>query len=198
MTCSTAAASLIAAALLTLPACTSSRAQNTDSSTMPVAPASGPAIPTADEPNAQDRTFVHLAGVGGLAEVEMGELAQQKASSDRVRSFARRMVEDHGQANDKLAALAEENDLPMPHGLDDDHRAMHQHLETLSGSQFDITYMRGQAADHQKTAQILEWEINSGQDGEIKSLAADTLPTVLRHLEMAKAILAEISLQAAQ
>jgi putative membrane protein len=190
----TAVASLVAAALLTLPASTPLRAEEA----MPAAPASGPSVPTADTPNEQDRVFVYMAGVGGLAEVELGKLAKEKAASDKVRSFAGRMIDDHGPANSKLASLAKENGIPMPTGLDDDHKAMYDHLKMLSGAEFDLAYMRGQVQDHQKTAQLLEWEINSGQDGALKGFAADTLPTVLQHLELANAIVSELAMQAAR
>lgn len=201
MTSLVSAATLAAALLIHFPigaARAQEAAQEPESATMPTAPASGPAVPPAGIANPQDHTFVHIAGVGGLAEVEIGRLAAEKAASGDVRAFADRMLKDHGPANDKLAQLAEEHGIDMPTELDDDHRAMRDHLETLSGATFDLTYMRGQVADHQKTVQLLEWEIISGQDRALKDFAAETLPTVLRHLEMARAIVTELALQAAR
>ena len=48
-----------------------------------------------------------------------------------------------------------------------------------------LTYMRAQIVDHQKTSQLLQWEIGSGEDAEMQRFAADTLPTVLEHLAQA-------------
>ena len=47
-----------------------------------------------------DRTFIEKAAKGGIAEVELGNLAQQKAQNQQVKDFAARMVKDHSKAND--------------------------------------------------------------------------------------------------
>jgi putative membrane protein len=47
--------------------------------------------------------------------------------------------------------------------------------------------------DHQKAAQLLEWEIGSGQDTQLKSFAAETLPVVLQHLQMARNLQAQMT-----
>ena len=52
--------------------------------------------------------------------------------------------------------------------------------------------MRGQVVDHQKTVQLYEWIIDNGQDPRLQSYAMDTLPAVMRHLEMAKALLSRL------
>jgi putative membrane protein len=80
----------------------------------------------------------------------------------------------------------------LPDELDPDHQRQRAELEELEGAEFDLAYMRGQIVDHQKTVQLLIWEIGSGQDAEIQRFAAATLPTVLRHLEMARDLTAEL------
>ena len=145
------------------------------------------------QPNNSDRLFVRTAAVGGMAEVELGRLAEQKSQSDAVKDFARRMIEDHGKANARLIGLAKENGIAVPDKLDDEHKSMRARLESLSGAAFDLAYIQGQVVDHQKTAQLLEYEIGSGQDVELKSLASEILPVVLGHLEMAQSIQAEIT-----
>ena len=42
-----------------------------------------------------DREFVEKAMMGGMTEVELGKLAQQKGTSDAVKQFGQRMVDDH-------------------------------------------------------------------------------------------------------
>src|SRR5438552_16844085 len=53
-----------------------------------------------------DRHFIKEAADGGLAEVELGQLAVEKASSDEVKKFGQRMVDDHGKANEQLKQIA--------------------------------------------------------------------------------------------
>jgi putative membrane protein len=156
-----------------------------------------PAFMTPDtgpkQPNNTDRVFVHAAVIGGMAEVELGKLAEQKGENDAVKEFARRMVEDHGKANDQLSGLAKEDGIPVPEKLDQEHQAMQERLKAASGADFDLAYLAGQVADHQKTAQLLEHEIGSGQDVELKSFASETLPVVLQHLRGAQDIQAELT-----
>jgi putative membrane protein len=146
--------------------------------------------------NQADRTFVQQAAIGGRAEVEAGNLAAQKGQAGPVKEFGKRMVQDHGKANDRLAALAKTDGVALPSAVDEEHRAMHEQLEKASGGDFDRTYIQGQIADHQKTAQLFEWEINAGQNAQLKSFASEVLPIVMQHLEMAQAIATELASQA--
>ena len=81
------------------------------------------------QPNNSDRVFVRAAAIGGMAEVELGKLAQQKAQSDAVKDFARLMVEDHSKANDLLISLAKEDGIAVPGELDQEHKAMRDRIE---------------------------------------------------------------------
>jgi putative membrane protein len=146
-----------------------------------------------EQPNNTDRVFVHAAAIGGMAEVEFGKLAEQKGEHEAVKEFGRRMVDDHGKANDRLAGLAKEDGIAVPEKFDPEHQAMHDQLKAASGAEFDLAYVAGQVADHQKTAQLLEHEIGSGQDVDLKSFASDTLPVVLEHLRVAQEIQAELT-----
>jgi putative membrane protein len=145
------------------------------------------------QPNNTDRVFVHAAAIGGMAEVELGKLAEQKGQSDAVKEFARRMVDDHGKANDRLIGLAKKDGIAVPDKLDQEHETMRDRLNAASGTEFDLAYVAEQVADHQKTAQLLEHAIGSGQDVELIRFASDTLPVVLQHLRIAQEIQAELT-----
>jgi putative membrane protein len=147
-----------------------------------------PGVPAPHEPNQPDRVFVRAATVGGLAEVEFGNLAAGAAHSDLVKSFARRMVADHGKANRKLSSLAVADHVMAPSRLDLEYANMLAKLKTLNGPAFDHAYIASQLQDHQRTAQLLAYEIDSGEDAELKAFAAATLPIVLDHLQMAQDI----------
>src|SRR4030095_16400186 len=80
--------------------------------------ASGAATPL----SSADRAFVKKAAMGGMVEVQLGNLAQQKAASDGVRQFGTRMVQDHTKANDELKQLAASKNLQVPAALDKEHQ----------------------------------------------------------------------------
>ncbi|TIP26408.1 MAG: DUF4142 domain-containing protein [Mesorhizobium sp.] len=154
-----------------------------------------PGQPAPHQTNYQDRLFAQLAAAGGAAEVEFGKLAK-KSGNSAVTAFAGRMVDDHSAANARLKSLAETNRIPLPEGLDEEHERQRAELEKLDGAKFDIAYISGQITDHQKTVQLLEWEIGSGQDADLQHFASETLPTVLEHLHLARDIKAELASQA--
>jgi putative membrane protein len=164
----------------------------------PGTPQSGPGMPAPGYPNTQDRLFARLVAAGGIAEVDFAKLAEQKAQKAEVKEFARQMAQDHSKANAQLEELAKQARLPLPNELDPDHKAMRADLEKLSGGQFDAAYMRGQVVDHQKTALLMQWEIAFGQDGDIQRFAAQNLPTILQHLQMAQNLMSELTGQTPQ
>lgn len=183
-----------AAAQTGSPAGTSSQTGVGNPTTMPPGtPQAAPGVAAPHQPNQADRTFIREAAIGGMAEVDFAKLAEQKGQSDAVKRFAQRMIQDHTKANDQLAALANAANVPMPNTLDEEHRSMRAALEKASGASFDRAYIQGQMADHAKTAQLFEYEIGSGQDAGLKTFAADTLPVVLQHLQLAQGIAAEMT-----
>jgi putative membrane protein len=148
-----------------------------------------------DYPNTVDQIFARQAFIGGQAEVDLAKLALQRAQSREVKQFAQHMVDDHGKANDRLAKLGKGNKAVLPKGpdADPDARAVRAQLEKFNGQRFDLEYMAVQIGDHQKTAQLLEHEIGSGQDVQMKNYAKETLPVVLKHLDMAKTLHAQLA-----
>jgi putative membrane protein len=154
---------------------------------------SAPGVPAPHQTNTTDQLFFGLAGMGGMAEVEFGRLVEQKARHDGVKAFARRMVEDHTRANDQLKELAKAAGFELPEQMDAEHRKMQAELEKLEGAAFDTAYMRGQVVDHQKTMQLMAWEIGGGQDAELQRFAAATLPKIADHLRMAQNLVAKLT-----
>jgi putative membrane protein len=140
-----------------------------------------------------DASFVREAAVGGMAEVELGRLATQNASSDDVKQFGQRMVEDHGKANDELKALASQKHMTLPTGLDQKHQALRDRLAKLNGAAFDKAYMSEMVSDHQKDVAAFQREARSGTDADIKAWAQKTVPTLQEHLKLAKQVSSQVS-----
>lgn len=157
-----------------------------------------PGVPADHQTNNQDRLFAQLAAAGGLAEVDLAKLAATKAADARVKEFAQAMVDDHSDANSRLKALADAAKIPLPDTLDADHKAVRQKLDAVEGQAFDVAYIRSQIIAHQKTAQLLAWEIGSGEDAQLQQYSATTLPAVMKHLRMAQDIASALTGQASR
>lgn len=135
-----------------------------------------------------DKIFVSKAGMGGLFEVQAGNLALQKATSPDVKSFAQRMVTDHGKANAQLAQLATTKGLALPTELEGPHEAAYKHLEGLSGAEFDKAYMHHMVDDHDKDVAEFRKAATTAMDGDVKTFAGATLPVLEQHQASAKEV----------
>jgi putative membrane protein len=133
-----------------------------------------------------DQHFVMEAAKGGLAEVELGRLATEKAASPQVKQFGQRMVDDHGKANEELKTLAKNKNITVPTELDATAKALRDRLSKLSGEQFDRAYMQAMVRDHRKDVNAFRMESHSGKDPDIKAFASKTLPTLEEHLKQAQ------------
>ena len=138
--------------------------------------------------NSRDRDFLMDAAMGGLMEVELGQLAAQKGTSDAVKQFGQRMVDDHGKANTELMTLATSKGLTLPTTLDDKHRAQVTKLSAMSGADFDRAYSKMMLKDHEKDVSEFEKQSMKGTDPDVKAFASKTLPTLQEHLTMVRAL----------
>lgn len=138
--------------------------------------------------NAMDRHFVKKAAQGGMAEVELGKLATEKAQSDEVKKFGQRMVDDHSKANDQLKQLASSKGITLPSDLDAKDKSTKDRLSKLSGEQFDRAYMKDMVKDHTKDVAEFKKASSNAKDADIKSFASQTLPTLEDHLKEAQSI----------
>ena len=136
----------------------------------------------------QDSTFVMKAAVGGMMEVEAGNIAQQNAASDRVKAFASMMVNDHSKANSELAALASGRGVTIPTALPADMQKHLDEMRKMKGKSFDSHYMGMMVKDHQKTLTDFEKQSTGGSDADLKAWAAKILPTLQMHRDSATAI----------
>jgi putative membrane protein len=133
-----------------------------------------------------DSHFVMEAADGGMAEVEMGKLAVEKASSPDVKNFGQRMVDDHSKANDELKQVASQKGITLPSAPSAKHKAKMDKMSKLSGAAFDKAYMDDMVADHKKDVGEFQKEASSGKDPDVKAFASKTLPTLQDHLKMAQ------------
>ncbi len=140
-----------------------------------------------------DRKFIEEAAKGGMAEVELGKVVEQRAASQDVKQFAQKMVTDHSKANEELRQLAQEKGVTMPA----DTKATEKHeankLAKLEGEKLDREYMKHMVKDHQKDVKEFQKEAQKAKDPDVKAFAQKTLPTLQDHLQMAQNTEAAVS-----
>ena len=155
--------------------------------------ASAPAAASAAAPAAPamvsrgDRGFFVTAAEDGMAEVELGKLAQQKGSSEQVKSFGNQMVTDHTKAGDELKALAATKGVTLP-STPGKHQKDIDKLGRKSGADFDRDYARHMVDAHKKAVSLFQKTAKSGDDADVKAFAGKTLPTLQQHLEHANTL----------
>jgi len=148
---------------------------------------------TASNSSEADNSFVNKAAQGGLAEVELGRLATQRASNSQVKEFGQRMVNDHSKANNELKETLGSRSTNLPTSLNSKDQALMDRLSRLSGKDFDKAYMKAMVDDHTEDVSEFQNEVNSGQNTDVKRWAEKTLPTLQEHLSMARDINDKIS-----
>ncbi|MDQ4123636.1 MAG: DUF4142 domain-containing protein [Acidobacteriota bacterium] len=139
-----------------------------------------------------DAEFAAMAAQGSTAEIQMAQLAQQKATSRDVQKYAQQMIKDHTKSNNNLMKVATKKQMTLPTTPNADQMQMMSQLQQASGAEFDRMYiqMAGVQA-HQMMQGLYQSEISNGTDAEIKSFARKTLPTVQKHLRMAQEMMNE-------
>lgn len=138
----------------------------------------------ADEPVSAAQAFVTKATQDGLAEIRMGELAQQRSSDEKVKSFAARMVADHTKANAELSALAKRKKLDVPTDLDDKQATMLHAVGTKPPSEFDAEYAKHMVEAHEAAVMLFS-DASAVGDKDLSGFAKKTLITLRQHQQLA-------------
>src|ERR1700730_2290279 len=147
---------------------------------------------TKSRPAMGDAHFAKEAAQGGMAEVKLGQLAQEKGSNDLVKSFGKRMVDDHSKANDKLKEVASRESITLPNDLSAKDQASYDRLSKLNGAAFDRAYARDMVKDHETDVAAFQKEANGGKTDSLKSFASETSPTLEDHLKQAKEMMKNV------
>lgn len=129
-------------------------------------------------------TFVANAAIGGMYEVQAGQIAAQRSKNPRVRTLGQTMVTDHGKAGEELKPIATAGNFAIPTTLDERHQGLIDNLRGATDQDFDRVYLQQQEAAHNETAMLLETYGRMGDNEGLKGWAAKTLPVVRHHAEM--------------
>jgi putative membrane protein len=116
----------------------------------------------------EDKMFLRKAAEGGIAEVKLGQLAAQKGSSDEVKAFGQKMVDDHTKMNNDIAQVADSLGVMLPKSMNKDDQAEYDKLNGLSGNDFDMEYLSFMVKDHHKDLHEFRMEAASRADPTLR------------------------------
>lgn len=137
--------------------------------------------------NLEDESeFLVEAASGGLYEVEMAKLAQQKAKSQEVKDFANHLLENHSKANEKLKQLASSKGINVPTAMGDEEQRKYNQFSEKETEDFDEDYIEQMVQDHKKDVSDFEEASEDLDDPDVKAFASTTLPTLKEHLGQAE------------
>jgi putative membrane protein len=135
-----------------------------------------------------DAKFATSAAEGGMVEVALGNLAQQKSSNIKVKNFGAMMVTDHGKAGAALSAIAKTKNITLPAAISADDQKDIDGLAGKSVKDFDKAYVDAMIDGHTKALKLFQDAAKNCSDADLKSFATKTAPTVAAHLEAIKEI----------
>lgn len=135
--------------------------------------------------------FAVNAANGGLMEVELGKIAEDNASSARVKAFGAMMVKDHSEANSNLKGIANSLNIAIPDSVSNDSRKEINDLKMKKGKEFDKAYVKMMVDDHKKDIAEFRKCADNCSDSTIKNFAYTTLPVLEKHLDSIQAIAAK-------
>ena len=132
-----------------------------------------------------DISFVREASASGKEEVELGRLLTEKATNQQLKDFGRKIMEDHSQANDKLARIASQKGIELASEPTLGERHELKNLEKLSGEKFDAAARDYAIKDHRADIKRFRDAQTKLQEGDLKQFVEQTLPVLEEHLRMA-------------
>lgn len=130
--------------------------------------------------------FVKEAAQGGMAEVELGQLAVQRAQDPDIKQFAQRMIDDHARANAALKQLAQQKKWKLPTDMSSKQKMIYNSLHDKAGADFDREYAKMMVEDHDHDLKMFEAYSEHGKDADVKTFASSTVPTLRDHQQMAR------------
>lgn len=138
--------------------------------------------------SAANRAYVENAAASDMFEMESSRLALQRATLPAVKTYAERMIEEHGKSSEELKAAALAAGIPLPPALPADKQAKIATLGRLNGEAFDRQYVADQRSGHQETLTKVNQYLAAAPAGPLRDHASKLTGVVQNHLTVLEKI----------
>ena len=141
----------------------------------------------AQEPGSrQTREFAQASASSDQFEILSAETALTQSTNPDVRAFASRMLQDHRQLGQALRDAAARSGLKPPEmAMSADQAQLLGALQGVSGNEFDTLYVKQQMLAHRSALVVEQMYAKSGDDRNLRQLAASAVPLISSHGDMA-------------
>lgn len=158
------------------------------------ATSAGEIAPTPEITNWSDANIVAKLAVGDSGEVQIGRLAESKATTRAVKEYARLLVSDHSKGVKEVASLEKKASLsPAPANTDTTAKGVEDMLQALkatpAGTGWDSTFVQGELATHKHDIADAEAMQKQAKDAQLRQLIGSDLPVLQKHLSAAQKLL---------
>jgi len=130
-----------------------------------------------------DANFLVDAAEIHLQEIELGKLAQARATTTSAKDLGKMMETEHSKAFADLQGLAAKKQITIPTTLTDDGMSANKKLTDIKGSKFDKEYSDMMVGGHKDAISTFEKASTNAQDEDIRNWASSMLPTLRKHLD---------------
>lgn len=130
-----------------------------------------------------DKDFVSRTLQRGMAEIQLGQLAVQKSSSDDVKEFSRKMVDDHEAIDGQMEWAAQHMGVRLPSGISKKDKELIAELQRLSGTEFDNVYIVAMVKDHKNDDAEFREVAHQSQNPNLQRLVQQENPLIEQHLQ---------------
>ena len=132
-----------------------------------------------------DADFLKTASQSDFTEITFSQLAETNATNPKVKMFAEKMVSDHTMLESNMKPFADKLGVQPVTTMDPDHQAKYDQLKTLTGADFDKTYMADMDKDHHVALTLFQGEESSTTDPAMKKTVMKGEKVVAQHTAMA-------------
>jgi putative membrane protein len=135
-----------------------------------------------------DSRFIRKVARASTNEVALSQLADSRASSADVKTFAQMMITDHTQANSDLGELAKSKGVDISKPVAEGKMDKLSDLSVMSGADFDKAYAKLMVSAHEGAVGLFKDEVATGTDPDVVAFAKKYVGTLSMHLEHAQAL----------
>ena len=140
------------------------------------------------DPKADTQTFLTIATEEQQVAIALGQLAAQRAKSDRVKEFGSKMVEDHKKVRREAEELASKHQVPLGTKLTPEDKKTVDELSKLSGHEFDRAYMNLTLQNHETSLEKFQQHLETMRYPDLREWFTSILPVLKAHGEQARSV----------